>query len=244
MTPKLLTIAHSYVVNVNRRLAHEMARQGEGRWEVTAVAPVYFHGGNDIRPVTFEPMPDEPCRVEAVPARFTRKVHLFTYSRRLKRLMCEGWDFVHCWEEPYILAGGQIAWWTPKQTPMAFWTAQNLQKRYPPPFGRIERYCLKRCDGWMACGQSVVDAMLPRGYAAKPYRIMPLGVDLERFVPSGAQRSGVLRELNWGDSAGPIIGYLGRFTEAKGMRVLMAALDAVRSPWRLLLVGAGEMEGE
>jgi glycosyltransferase involved in cell wall biosynthesis len=28
------------------------------------------------------------------------------------------------------------------------------------------------------------------------------------------------------------------------MRVLMSALDGVRSPWRLLLVGAGEMEAE
>ena len=35
---KLVSIAHSYVVALNRRLAHELAKVGEGRWEVTAVA--------------------------------------------------------------------------------------------------------------------------------------------------------------------------------------------------------------
>ena len=43
-TRRLLTIGHSYVVASNRRLAHEMALQGSGRWQVTAVAPARFRG--------------------------------------------------------------------------------------------------------------------------------------------------------------------------------------------------------
>ena len=80
-----------------------------------------------------------------------------------------------------------------------FWTAQNLSKRYPPPFRWIERYCLNRCSGWLACGQSIVEAMSGRGFAAKPHRIMPLGVDLDRFRidPEGRDRvrngAGVVR---------------------------------------------------
>ena len=44
---RLLTIAHSYCVALNRRLAHEMARAGGDEWEVVAVAPRFFRG--DLR---------------------------------------------------------------------------------------------------------------------------------------------------------------------------------------------------
>src|SRR5689334_4592283 len=48
---KLVTVGHSYVVSLNRRLAHEMAIAGRGKWDVTCVAPEYFHGGNDLAPL-------------------------------------------------------------------------------------------------------------------------------------------------------------------------------------------------
>lgn len=35
---RLISIAHSYAVGMNRRLAYEMANVGGGSWEVTAVA--------------------------------------------------------------------------------------------------------------------------------------------------------------------------------------------------------------
>ena len=41
---KLLSIAHSYVIALNRRLAHEMALLGRDSWEVTAVAPPFMGG--------------------------------------------------------------------------------------------------------------------------------------------------------------------------------------------------------
>ena len=57
---RLLTIGHSYCVAVNRRLAHEMAREGGEDWEVTAVAPEFFHG--DLRPIRTERMDSIPAR--------------------------------------------------------------------------------------------------------------------------------------------------------------------------------------
>ena len=57
---RLLSVAHSYVVGLNRRLAHEMARAGAGRWEVTALAPRFMHG--DLRPIALEPLTwDRTC---------------------------------------------------------------------------------------------------------------------------------------------------------------------------------------
>ena len=49
---RIFSIAHSYCVALNRRLAHEMARAGGPDWEITAVAPAFFHG--DLRSIELE----------------------------------------------------------------------------------------------------------------------------------------------------------------------------------------------
>lgn len=237
---RLLSIAHSYVVALNRRLAHEMARAGAGQWEVTAVAPTLLYG--DLRPVPFEWSPDDQCRIETVPVYGRRRVHVMLYGQRLRNLLRQSWDMVHCWEEPFVLAGAQIAWWTPRQTPFVFWTAQNIPKRYPPPFSWGETYCLERCAGWMACGDSVVTALLPRGYGVKPHRVLPLGIDVDHFRPNPHARAQLHRQLEWDTSGPPVVGYLGRFVPEKGLHILTQTLDRLSTPWRALFVGSGPME--
>ena len=164
------------------------------------------------------------------------------YGRRLREILRERWDLVHCWEEPFILAGGQVSWWTPRQTPLVFWTAQNLFKRYPPPFSWVEGYSLNRCTGWVACGESIVETLLPRGYDRRPYRIIPLGVDLDQFHPDSDKCEETRRQLGWVASGPPVVGFLGRFVPEKGVKVLTRVLDAVSVPWRMLFVGGGQME--
>ena len=236
---RLLSIAHSYTVALNRRLAHEMARAGGSDWQVTAVAPAYFH-----RELPTAYMLDESCSLCMVPAHLISRTHFFFYGRKLHDLLRERWDLVHCWEEPYILAAGQVARWTDPETPLVFWTAQNIAKCYPWPFSAIERYCLERCSGWMACGQTIVQTMLPRGYDRKPYRIMPLGVDLDKFRPDAAACSEIRNRLGWQLEGPPIVGYLGRLVEEKGVRFLMQVLDRLETPWRALFVGSGPLEYE
>jgi glycosyltransferase involved in cell wall biosynthesis len=229
------------VVGLNRRLAHEMACAGSGRWEVTAIAPRFIRG--DLRPIALEELPGEASRLETIGVYGSRSPHLMFYPWRLRGLLRAGWDLVHCWEEPYVLAGFQVAWWTPTAVPFVFWTAQNLSKRYPPPFSSFERYCLKRATGWLACGQTTVDAMGARGYEAVPHRIMPLGVDLNVFRPDTAAGTAVRARLGW--SAGPpVVGYLGRFVAEKGVSLLTRVLDRIDRPWRALFVGGGPLEPE
>ena len=40
----------------------------------------------------------------------------------------------------------------------------------------------------------------------------------------------------------PVVGFLGRFVQSKGLAVLMNALKEARQPWRALFVGGGPME--
>jgi glycosyltransferase involved in cell wall biosynthesis len=239
---RLLSIAHSYCVELNRSLARELARAGAGEWEVTAVAPSFFQG--DLRPIALERSGCDNYRLEAAPAFLTRRIHVFFYGLRLRQILREGWDLVHCWEEPYILAGGQIAWWTPTRTPYVFWTGRTIVKKFPPPFSLIERYCVDRCAGWMARGELGVRAMAARGYGNKPHCAMPLGVDTERFRPDAAARKSVRARLGWDDNATavPVIGFMGRFVPEKGLAMLMRVLDRLRSPWRALFLGGGPME--
>lgn len=240
---RLLTLGHSYVVGLNRRLADEMARAGAGEWEVTAVAPARFPG--DFGPVRAEPVPGERCALETVPVHVAGRVHLMLYGRRLREILARGWDVVHCWEEPFVASAAQVARWTPPEAALVFATFQNLPKRYPPPFGALERFALRRADGWIAFGHTVAEALAGRpGYREKPHRIIPPGVSLDAFRPDAGAGARVRRSLGWEADGPPVAGFLGRFVPEKGVRELMRALERVEAPWRALLVGGGPLEGE
>jgi glycosyltransferase involved in cell wall biosynthesis len=236
-------MGHSYVVSMNRRLAHEMACVGADRWEVTAAAPTYFHGGNDLRPVTLQVSEAEPCPLVPLRAYLTQRVHVFVYGRRLRSLLAGPWDLVHCWEEPYILVGGQVAWWLSRGTPLVYRTAQSLNKTYPIPFRWIERYAMRRAAGWICSGSLVAQTLGQRpGYVDRPHVQIPLGVDVGCFRPDDAARRTIRRRLGWDAEGEPVVGYLGRFVPEKGLDVLLRALDQVAVPWRALFVGAGPAE--
>lgn len=240
---RLLSIAHSYVVAQNRRLAHEMARQSGGRWEVTAVAPSFFHG--DLRPIPIEPFPEEQNGLEAVPVHLSRSLPLFVYGRRLAELLDRSWDMIHCWEEPYVLSAAQVGLWARAGTPLVYTTAQNLSKRYPPPFAWTERLAMRRASGWIAMGHTVARTLQGRpGYQGKPCRVIPLGVDTDRFRPDAAAREETRRRLGLASSGPPVVGYLGRFVPEKGLTLLMRALEELETPWRALFVGGGPLERE
>jgi glycosyltransferase involved in cell wall biosynthesis len=234
---RLLTIAHSYVVGLNRRLAHEMAVQGRGDWEVTAVAPQRYVG--DLRDITLEPVPDEACRLEAVPVHCDRVPQLMFYGRGLRATLRERWDVVHCWEEPYVAAAFQIASQLPSNARLVFATFQNIAKRYPPPFMWFEQRVVSRADGWIAFGHTILEAQLSRRrLAGVPSRVIPPGVDVDRFAPDAAARSRVRARLGWDDTI-PVIGFVGRFIDAKGIPLLTTVLPRLRAPWRALFVGGG-----
>jgi glycosyltransferase involved in cell wall biosynthesis len=144
-----------------------------------------------------------------------------------------------------VVAGAQIAALVPRGVPFVFSTAQNIRKRYPPPFAQFERFVLRRSRGWIAYGQTIARALgdLP-GYRDRPHASIPLGVDTDAFRPDEALRREARRRLGWMDAGPAVVGYLGRLVAEKGISVMTAALDATRSPWRALVVGGGPMERE
>ncbi|MBV9126297.1 MAG: glycosyltransferase family 4 protein [Planctomycetes bacterium] len=242
MTLRILTIGHSYVIGMNRAVIREVAR--DPAFDVTLAAPNFFHG--DLRPVSLEPEPDHsPLRIVGLDTFWSRFVHIFRYQgRALNRLVrAGGFDVVHAWEEPYIFSGYQIARAVaPTSSRFCFRTAQNYRKRYPPPFQLFERHTLARAQGWIASGSLVDQAMRERGYPVERGRLIPLGVDLQAFQPlDPSLRARMLRSLGLSP---PVLGFLGRLTPAKGLDVLMQALDLLppSRPWSLLVLGSGPEE--
>ena len=240
---RLLTVGHSYVIGVNRRLADEMARAGAGAWDVTCVAPQRYYA--DLGWAAFERAPGESCHSLGVSAYGTRMPHVFAYGPDLRSLLRERWDVVYAWEEPYVVAGYQISTWSPPESVFTISTLQNIRKRFPPPFSWLERQTLGRADGWIYCGQSAYEAQKDkRGYANKPSRLGPLGVDVKLFRADPAARRQVREELGWDAEGPPVVGFVGRFVPEKGLDLLMRVLDRVRAPWRALFIGGGVVEPE
>ena len=240
---RLLTVGHSYVIGVNRRLAHELALVGTSEWEVVCVAPKKYRADHGW--AEFRELPSEPCRSVGVRAVGTQSPHLFAYGASLKRLLREPWDLVFAWEEPYVVAGAQVAAWTGPKSSFTFLTFQNIRKHYPPPFSWLERYTLARSSGWLYSGHSVYDVQRAQpGYRDRPAELGPLGVDLALFRPDPDARGRVRQTLGWSVEGPPVIGYIGRFVPEKGLRFLMRLLERVAAPWRMLFLGNGAMDAE
>jgi glycosyltransferase involved in cell wall biosynthesis len=237
-----LTLGHSYVVGLNRRLAHEMSHLGSA-WEVVAAAPTYFYGPADLHPNLLEVCKNEPCPIVPLRAYFSKRIHFFFYGSALQSLLGQGWDLVHCWEEPYILSGAQVAFWTPISTRLVFRTAQNADKKFIPPFNWIENYSMSRASGWVASGFSVLSNRIMRPlYQARAHRLIPLGVDVNAFRPDPRRGAEVRRSLWWDADGPPVVGFLGRLVPEKGVQMLTRVLDRLATPWRALFVGTGPLE--
>lgn len=236
---RLATIGHSYVISANRRLAHEMAVQGKGRWDVTAIAPVRYRA--DLGRVAAHAVDGEACRLQTLNVRADRSPHLMWYAG-LDGILKDAWDVVHCWEEPYVAAGAQVARHVPPEARLVMATFQNLPKQYPWPLSSFEQTSMARTDGWIAFGQTVSNTLSRReGYRARPSRVIPPGVDLERFGPASDAGRAIRARIGWTD-ADLVVGFLGRFVPEKGIDTLLNALRASRAKWRALFVGGGPMQ--
>jgi glycosyltransferase involved in cell wall biosynthesis len=240
-TKRILSIGHSYVVNLNRRLVNEMARLGGDEWAVTTVAPNFVLG--DLRPQTFARDDRDISEMKPIPVYFSKRLHFMIYGWQLKEILNSDWDMVHCWQEPFIFSGTQVAFWKQEQTPLVFFTDQNNSKNYPPPFNWMEQYSMERASGWISCGQLGLNALSDRPNYNKPVRIIPHGVDTTHFQPNVSMGETLRRSLGWDDNI-PVIGYLGRFVPEKGLGLLMQVLSQLQLPWRALFVGTGAMEAE
>ncbi|MFN0119016.1 MAG: glycosyltransferase family 4 protein [Blastocatellia bacterium] len=136
-------------------------------------------------------------------------------------------------QEPYSLASAQIlataSLIVPDATVIVF-TAQNILKRYPPPFSMFEQYAYAKAAAIYPCSTSVLEVVRAKAFH-KPCPIIPFGVDISAFQQRSAWPS---------PDATPTIGYVGRMVQPKGILLLARALRQLKDlDWKLLLIGDG-----
>ncbi len=141
-------------------------------------------------------------------------------------------DVLDIHEEPYSVAARQWLAAAPPELPVVMYTAQNIDKRLPPPFARYEQQAHRRVAALYPCSAQAASVARGKGFSGH-IEVLPLGYD-ETVFRSGSQQADP--EI--------VLSLVGRLVPEKGVldavRVLAAA-NATR-PSRLLVVGQGPEE--
>lgn len=210
MSLRVLRISKSGVVTAWRERERQLRRLGADLTLVTAAR--WEEGGSQV-----DLAPAGDGFVVAVKT-FGHHPNLFLYDPRpLWRLLgSERWDLIDMHEEPFGLAVAEVLLLRRLRspgTPFVVSSAQNIEKRYPPPFRWLERWALTRAAGAYTCNTEAGEILRRKGLAGQLI-LLPLGVDVERFTPLARPApTGRLR-----------VGFVGRLIRHKGVDVLLEAV--------------------
>lgn len=202
--------------------------------ELTVVVPPSWRESrHDLR---LERAHTEGYELIVTPIAFNGRFHIHFYPVLNRILRCTRPDICHIDEEPYNLA----TWLALRAARRVgsrslFFTWQNLNRRYPWPFAAMERVVYDGVDAAIAGNHEAVGVLRAKGYAGSVRVIPQFGVDPALFHPAECERS---------PDRPFTIGYAGRWVAQKGLSVLAEAVAQVRGEWRLMLYGAGPLEGE
>ena len=225
---KVVMVSKACVVGAYQRKLEELALQPD--LELTCVVPPYWL--QDGRRQRLERAHLRGYRLCVLPLRFNGHFHLFHFVGLGPMLAQLRPDVVHVDEEPYNLATGLAMRQAAKRgAPRLFFTWQNLMRRYPPPFGWWERYCLDSAQYAIAGSAEAGQVLYAKGYAGPVAVIPQFGVDPDVFRPRPRAGADEFR-----------IGYAGRLVEEKGLPILLEAVAGLDGAWRLQLVGSGPLQ--
>jgi glycosyltransferase involved in cell wall biosynthesis len=113
---------------------------------------------------------------------------------------------------------------------VVIYTAQNIDKRFPPPFAQCERAAYRRVTAMYPCSSQAAAVARGKGFSGL-IEVLPLGYDDTLFV-SGSQSL---------DADELVIGLVGRLVPEKGVldAVQVLAMLQTHRPTRLILAGSG-----
>ena len=121
-----------------------------------------------------------------------------------------------------------------------FFTWWNIPYDLKFPISLLEQYNLHHSHGVIAGNQDGVDILTQRGYTGSIKVIPQLGVDENLFKPQNQKKLASELGINSEDF---VVGFVGRFVIEKGILSLLKALAKISNkPWKLLLLGRGDLQ--
>lgn len=144
-------------------------------------------------------------------------------------------DIVHVEEEYYSVALFQALFlkgFFQSNSKCIFFTWQNIEKKYPPPFSNIEKYIFNRADGAIAGNQEALEILRKKGFA-KPLIVIPQFGVASLFFNGKAEKS--TTEIFQ-------IGYAGRIEQSKGIETLLTAVSKLDFEYDLQIIGDGSFK--
>ena len=196
--------------------------------ELTTVVPAQWsEGGAEQR------IGPEPFDVVELPVRRSGDINRHRYAdpSALSALVARVQpDLVDLHEEPFAAVTRQWLGVVPASIPVVSYTAQNIDKRWPPPFAQWETAALRRLSGIYPCSRQAASVVRGKGFPGL-LEVLPLGVDVTMLHP-GHQRH---------DDPVWTLLLVGRLVPEKGVREAVEVLGRVRQvrPARLVVVGRG-----
>ncbi|MGQ0604841.1 MAG: glycosyltransferase [Anaerolineales bacterium] len=232
---RVLMLSKACVVGAYQRKLEEIASLGV---ELTVAVPPEWQDERGVQ--TLERAHTEGYELVGTPIVFNGNFHLHFYPRFDELVARIRPDLVHVDEEPYNLATWLALRAAKKRgSKVLFFSWQNLNRRYPPPFNWMEADVLAHTDAAIVGNTDVAMVWRAKGYRG-PLSVIPqFGVDPEIFVEREARRvEGKSGPALHAPRSALTVGYAGRLVPEKGVDILLLA--AAQTPEvRVRILGSG-----
>ncbi|MDT4936926.1 MAG: hypothetical protein QOG80_597, partial [Pseudonocardiales bacterium] len=218
---RVLRIYHAGRDAAHRERDRALVRAGV---DVTLIVPKAWPGNDD-------PIGDEPFEVIELPVVRAGDVNRHRYeSVDLVRDVIARMrpDVLDLHEEPFSHVVRQVLMRVPETLPAVAYAAQNIDKRFPPPFAQWERAAFARLSGIYPCTRQAASVVFGKGFSGA-IEVLPLAPPPQ--IVAGDQQPPVdeLRML-----------LVGRLVPEKGIADAVEALAALDGNGATLtVVGAG-----
>ena len=243
---KILVASHSYIVDLNCEKLRALAQLHTGI-EVTVIVPkTWKPGGVQNKVITTQYRDEGNFRI----------VPISNFSQNHQGLLTFGTDLISLLREfrPQIIQVEQgsrglahtqmivLNQLLGLKAKNIFFTWWNLPYKLKFPVNLLEKYNLHHSHGIICGNQDGAEVLQERGYQGK-IQVMPqLGVDERLFTPKKHPELASKLGITSNDF---VVGFVGRFVPEKGLLTLLQALVNISDrPWKLLLLGRGELQAE
>ncbi|AFZ37144.1 glycosyl transferase group 1 [Stanieria cyanosphaera PCC 7437] len=241
---KILVASHTYIVDLNCEKLKELAKL-KPEIQVTVIVPKFWQpGGVQNKLIETKPKIDKNFRVVPLQNFSQNNQGLLTFGKGISKLLKEFRPNIIQVEQgakslgyAQLITLNKLLKLKAKNVLFTWW---NLPYQNKFPIDWLEKYNLQHTHGLIAGNQDGADILREHGYKNQ-VEIMPqLGVNERLFSARTQPELAAKLKIQ---SHEFVIGFVGRFVPEKGILTLIKALTSLTYlPWKLLLLGRGELK--